>query len=55
MSYRTSSMSRPQLRRKAVAATRAMSPIDQLWVWRGAFALGIAAWAAVALLIKAIV
>lgn len=53
-------MSRPQPRRKAVAATRAMSPVDQLrewqlWVWRGAFALGIAAWAAMAFLVKAIV
>jgi hypothetical protein len=65
MSNRAPSMSRPQPRRKAVAATRALSPaclspVDQFWEWQlwgwcGAFAFGIAVWTAVALLIKAIV
>jgi hypothetical protein len=41
-------------RRKAVALSRAMSPAD-LWIWRGAFLFGMGAWAAVALLIKALV
>ncbi len=44
-----------QPRRKAIALARQMDTADQLWAWRGAFFLGVTAWAAVAFLIKALV
>ena len=42
-------------RRRAATAVRALSPADQLWVWRSAFLLGAAAWFALGCLIKAII
>ena len=41
--------------RKAVALARTAGGTDGTWMWRGTFLLGAAAWAALALLLKAVV